>query len=149
MPARRTKPSAARPAPPERPKPPERPAPRDRPALRGKLWLEAAGRPVLTEATADLLDQIDACGSVSAAARNLRFAYRRAWLLIDAVNRAWAEPLVVKVTGGPGGGGAKLTDFGRHVLRAYRDLQLQLEHLLDVAGDPFAAGRSATSDRPV
>lgn len=108
-----------------------------RPSLRGKLWLEAAGRPVLTEATADLLDQIEVCGSVSGAARTLRFAYRRAWLLVDAANRAWPRPLVAKTTGGPAGGGAVLTEFGRHVLRTYRDLQLQLEHLLDVAGDPF------------
>ncbi|MDB5295443.1 MAG: MopB-like protein [Phycisphaerales bacterium] len=118
---------------------PPKPQP-ERPQLRGKLWLEVGGRPVLTEAAADLLDQIEACGSVSAAARNLRFAYRRAWLLIDAANRAWPRPLVLKATGGAGGGKAELTEFGRHVLRTYRDLQLQLELLLDTAGDPFATG---------
>lgn len=105
--------------------------------LRGKLWVEAGGRAVLTEHAADLLEQIDACGSLSEAARRLRFAYRRAWLMVDALNKTWPTPLVRTATGGKSGGGAKLTEQGREVLRTYRDLQLQLEHLLDAAGRPF------------
>ncbi len=105
--------------------------------LRGKLWVEVAGRPVLTEAAADLLEQIDACGSLSEAARRLRFAYRRAWLLVDGMNKSWPKPLVRTATGGHRGGGAQLTEFGRHILHTYRDLQLQLELLLDSAGNPF------------
>ena len=105
--------------------------------LRGQVWVETAGRPALTEAGADLLEQIEACGSLSEAARRLRFSYRRAWMLLDAMNKRWPRPLVITSTGGRRGGGAKLTDLGQHVLRTYRDLQLRLEHLLDTAGDPF------------
>jgi molybdate transport system regulatory protein len=108
-----------------------------KPQLRGKLWLEQDGKAVLTEAAADLLEQIEVCGSLTQAARRLRFAYRRAWLMTDALNRAFPRPLITKSTGGPRGGGTQITDFGRHVLSTYRDLQLQLEHLLDSAGDPF------------
>src|SRR5437016_13609691 len=104
--------------------------------LRGQVWVEAGGRAAITEPGADLLDQIEACGSLSEAARRLRFSYRRAWMLLDSMNRRWPRPLVTTATGGRRGGGAKLTELGRHVLRAYRDLQLQLEHLLDLAGDP-------------
>jgi molybdate transport system regulatory protein len=89
------------------------------------------------EAGADLLDQIEACGSLSESARRLRFAYRRAWLLVDGMNKRWPKPLVSKVTGGHHGGGTRLTEFGRHVLSVYRDLQLRLEHVLSEAGDPF------------
>ena len=85
----------------------------------------------------DLLEQIEACGSLSEAARRLRFAYRRAWLLVDAMNKGWAQPLVITATGGKKGGGTQITDYGRHVLRTYRDVQLQLEHLLDTTGNPF------------
>lgn len=106
--------------------------------LRGKVWVEFDGAPALTEAGADLLEQIDACESLSEAARRLRFAYRRAWLLVDAMNQRWPRPLVKKATGGHRGGGTRLTEFGRHVLRTYRDLQLRVEHLLDEAGDPFS-----------
>lgn len=113
------------------------PRPTLRPLIRGKLWIDLDGKTALTEAGADLLEQIEACGSLSGAARRLGFAYRRAWLLIDSMNRAWPEPLVITTTGGRRGGGARITDHGQHILRAYRDLQLRIEHLLDDAGDAF------------
>ena len=104
--------------------------------LRGRLWIEIEG-PALTEAGADLLEQIDAFGSLSEAARRLRFSYRRAWLMLDSMNRHWPKPLVITAIGGKRGGGARLTPLGRAVLAAYRDLQLQLETLLDHATEPF------------
>jgi len=105
--------------------------------LRGQVWVEVGGKPALTEAGADLLEQIEISGSLSEAARRLRFSYRRAWMLLDAMNTRWPSAVVITATGGHHGGGAKLTELGQHVLRTYRDLQLQLEHLLDSAGDPF------------
>ncbi len=106
--------------------------------LRGKLWVDAGGQPAMTDAGADLIEQIEICGSLSEAARRLSYSYRRAWMLLDAMNRRWPKPLVISATGGRRGGGATVTDQGHQVLRTYRDLQLQLEHLLDTAGDPFA-----------
>lgn len=106
--------------------------------LRGRLWVETAGNAIaLTEAGADLLEQIEAFGSLSEAARRLGYSYRRAWMLLDAMNRRWPAPLVVTTTGGKRGGGARVTDLGRAVLSAYRDLQLHLEHLLDLQTKPF------------
>ena len=110
--------------------------PTSRPAVkvRARVWLDAGTRPGLTDAGADLLEQIAATGSLSAAARRLRFSYRRAWMLLDAMNRAWEEPLATTATGGRGGGGARLTDLGRAVLSSYRHIQLELEHFLDQQG---------------
>jgi molybdate transport system regulatory protein len=105
--------------------------------LRGRVWVEVDSKPAMTDVGADLLEQIAVCGSLSEAARRLHFSYRRAWMLLDAMNRRWPGPLVKTATGGRRGGGAKITDLGQRVLSAYRDLQLQLEHLLDAAGDPF------------
>ena len=107
------------------------------PQLRGKLWVEIGKSPAMTEPGADLLEQIAACGSLSEAARRLRFSYRRAWLLIDGMNRRWPNPLVTAAVGGERGGGSRITEHGSAVLRAYRDLQLQLEHLLDQAAESF------------
>ena len=107
---------------------------------RGRIWIEVGGRSVFTDAAADLIEQIGVCGSLSEAARRLGFSYRRAWMLLDRTNRGWPRKLVVSTTGGRRGGGAKVTELGSFVLRTYRDLQLQLEHLLDTAGDPFATG---------
>ena len=107
------------------------------PTLRGQVWVEIAGRPALTEAGADLLEQIITCGSLSEAARRLRFSYRRAWMLVDAMNRRWPQPLVTTAVGGEKGGGTRLTDLGLLLLRSYRDLQIQVEHAIDRAGREF------------
>ena len=112
-------------------------APPTKRTLRAQIWVETEDGPAINDAGADLLDQIEVYGSLSEAARKLRFSYRRAWMLLDGMNRRWPSPVVTTATGGHRGGGAKLTVLGRHVLRTYRDLQLQLEHLLDTAGDPF------------
>ena len=111
------------------------------PQLRGRIWVELNGGPALTEAGADLLEQIQICGSLSQAARRLHYSYRRAWMLIDNMNRRWPTPLVATATGGKHGGGATVTPMGGQILRAYRDLQLQIEHLIDAAGDPFKGMR--------
>ena len=107
------------------------------PILRGRLWVDAPDGVALTEAGADLLEQIEACGSLSEAARRLHFSYRRAWLLLDAMNKRWDKPLVTTAVGGTKGGGAKVTAAGHAVLGAYRDLQVRLETLLDHATPAF------------
>jgi molybdate transport system regulatory protein len=72
---------------------------------------------------ADLLDAIKAHGSISAAGRAMGMSYRRAWLLVDTMNRCWSEPLVATAPGVAHGGGARLTDFGDMVLSQYRAVQ--------------------------
>lgn len=99
--------------------------------LRARVWVERSGNKALTDAGADLLEQIEAKGSLSEAARSLRFSYRHAWKLLDAMNRRWNKPLVVTAVGGKRGGGAQLTEMGSRVLRSFRDLQLHVEALID------------------
>ncbi len=72
---------------------------------------------------ADLLEAVSRSGSISAAARAMGMSYRRAWLLVEAMNSAFREPLVETLTGGEGGGGAHITDLGREVLRRYRAME--------------------------
>jgi molybdate transport system regulatory protein len=102
------------------------------------VWVEVGGAIALTEAGADLLEQIAACGSLSEAARRLRFSYRRAWMLVDAMNKRWAGELVTTAVGGKHGGGTHVTELGERVLRSYRDAQIQVEHALGRAGTGFA-----------
>jgi len=73
---------------------------------------------------ADLLDAIATTGSISGAARSMNMSYRRAWLLVDVMNRAFREPLVRSSAGGAQGGGAEVTDAGRTVLAAFRAMEL-------------------------
>ncbi len=72
---------------------------------------------------ADLLEAIERTGSISAAAREMRMSYRRAWLLVESMNACFREPLVRSATGGRGGGGAGLTKAGRNALDRYRVME--------------------------
>ena len=75
---------------------------------------------------ADLLDAIAGHGSISAAARALDMSYRRAWLLVDTMNRCWNQPLVATSPGSARGSGARVTALGESVLSHYRALQVRL-----------------------
>jgi len=72
---------------------------------------------------AALLRGIQESGSISAAARTMNMSYRRAWLLVEDMNRCFRQPLVETSTGGARGGGARLTDNGRDVLERYSAME--------------------------
>jgi len=72
---------------------------------------------------ADLLDAVERTGSISSAAREMGMSYRRAWLLVDTMNRCFSGPVVESAVGGSGGGGARITALGRDVLRQYRTME--------------------------
>ena len=93
---------------------------------------------------ASLLESVRDTGSISAAARAMGMDYKRAWLLIDSLNRAFEMPVVERMTGGPGGGGARLTAFGEELLARYRRLQDAAEDL--AAEDLDAIERRSTPD---
>ncbi len=67
-----------------------------------------------------LLEAIRRHGSIAAAGREFGMSYRRAWLLVDELNRMFLGPLVVTRGGGRDGGGAELTDLGADIVTYYR-----------------------------
>ncbi|MBC7133013.1 MAG: LysR family transcriptional regulator [Roseovarius sp.] len=69
---------------------------------------------------AELLERIARCGSIAGAGREMGMSYKRAWELVGTLNAMFRAPLVESTRGGPGGGGAALTEAGREVLRLYR-----------------------------
>jgi molybdenum ABC transporter molybdate-binding protein len=91
-----------------------------------RVWVERAGQAVLGQGRLELLEEIDRCRSISAAARQVGMSYRHAWVLVQGINRAAGEPLVEAATGGHHGGGARLTPHGRLAVTVFRDLQDQL-----------------------
>jgi molybdate transport system regulatory protein len=70
-----------------------------------------------------LLENIDACGSISAAGRAMDMSYKRAWDLVDEINRICHQPAVERQTGGKNGGGAVLTPFGVSLVARYRKIE--------------------------
>jgi molybdate transport system regulatory protein len=76
-----------------------------------------------------LLEAIRDSGSLSQAARNRAISYRHAWMLIDALNRAFREPVTVTITGGKGGRSVFVTAFGEMLIRNYRELEQEIDAL--------------------
>jgi molybdate transport system regulatory protein len=70
-----------------------------------------------------LLELLRDTGSIAAAGRAMDMSYRRAWLLVDALNRSFREPVVATKLGGKAGGGAELTRFGAELVAHYRDME--------------------------
>lgn len=92
-----------------------------------------------------LLEAIGETGSISAAGRKLRMSYRRAWLLVDALNRTFDAPVLTTATGGREGGGTSLTPLGMEVVRRYR----RAESLaMAAAGSEIGALRRRMRARP-
>ena len=83
-----------------------------------------------------LLEAIAQTGSISAAARQLGMSYRRAWLLVEAINDALREPAVSAATGGQHGGGAMLTPTGERIIDLYRAIE---GHARTSANEEFRA----------
>jgi molybdate transport system regulatory protein len=73
-----------------------------------------------------LLRQVAEEHSISGAARALGLTYKRAWALIDTLNRGFGKPVVETSSGGKGGGGARLTPLGEELVARYLALEAKL-----------------------
>jgi len=80
---------------------------------------------------AALLQAIDRAGSISAAAREMEMSYRRAWLLVEEMNRCFQQPLVATATGGAKGGGASITALARDVITCYQHMQKRADSAVE------------------
>ncbi|MEH3158818.1 MAG: LysR family transcriptional regulator [Sphingomonas taxi] len=100
-------------------------------ALKLKLQLACGDGFALGPGKAALLDAIGREGSISAAGRALGMSYRRAWLLVDEMNRCFTAPLVETLRGGGRERGARLTAAGAEALAAYRELEEALGAIAD------------------
>lgn len=67
-----------------------------------------------------LLELIDETGSIRAAASKMKLSYRRAWLLLQDIEKVFGGAVLERRTGGKAGGGAALNDRGRDIVRHYR-----------------------------
>ena len=74
-----------------------------------------------------LLEAIAETGSITAAAKSLDMSYRRAWLLLDELNRSLTQPAVDSAKGGLLGGGSSLTDAGQQLITLYRRIEKRAE----------------------
>ena len=115
--------------------------------LKLKLQIYCGDEIAMGPGKADLLEAIARTGSISAAGRDLDMSYRRAWLLVDTMNRCFEQPLVITHPGGGKTSGARLTGEGEAALAAYRSLSAQVEG--GVHGAAFEALEAAIRTEPL
>src|SRR5882757_8617975 len=99
----------------------QKPSVKSLPYLSVRIDLEPEGR--IGPGKIQLLEKIEACGSISAAGRALDMSYKRAWDLVDEINRICKQAAVERQTGGKNGGGAILTPFGISLVARYRKIE--------------------------
>jgi len=83
-----------------------------------------------TDKRIDILRRLQEAGSISEAARRAGVSYKAAWQAIDTLSNLAGTPLVEKVVGGSGGGGAQLTIAGKDLLKASSELEIAKSKLL-------------------
>jgi molybdate transport system regulatory protein len=91
------------------------------PSLSVRIDLDPEGR--IGPGKIRLLENIDSCGSISAAGRAMNMSYKRAWDLVDEINRICRQSAVERQTGGKNGGGTALTPFGLSLVARYRKIE--------------------------
>jgi molybdate transport system regulatory protein len=91
------------------------------PSLSVRIDLDPEGR--IGPGKIQLLENIEACGSISAAGRAMDMSYKRAWDLVDEINRICRHAAVARQAGGKNGGGAALTPFGKSLIARYRKIE--------------------------
>ncbi|MEZ0209657.1 MAG: winged helix-turn-helix domain-containing protein [Methylophilus sp.] len=87
-----------------------------------KIRISHEGKTALGPGKIALLQMIEQHGSISAAAKQMQMSYRRAWELVDVMNRCFDQVVVLSSTGGTHGGGAQVTEFGKSLIGAYQKL---------------------------
>jgi molybdate transport system regulatory protein len=98
-----------------------KPSVRSLPSLSVRIDLDSEGR--IGPGKIQLLESIQSCGSISAAGRAMDMSYKRAWDLVDEINRICRHAAVERQTGGKNGGGAVLTPFGMSLVARYRKIE--------------------------
>ena len=100
-------------------------------ALRGSLWITVGGHNFGGHGRIELLERIDASGSISQAAKGMKMSYKAAWDTIDAMNNLADAPLVERQVGGKKGGGTRLTERGRQLISNFHLIEQEHRHFVD------------------
>ncbi|KVU80929.1 molybdenum-dependent transcriptional regulator [Burkholderia ubonensis] len=101
--------------------------------LGGELWLRAGAQMLGGSTRIALLAAIGETGSITRAAKAVGISYKGAWEAIDTMNNLAGEPLVLRATGGKGGGGTTLTPRAASLIAAFRTIEREHRRFIDAA----------------
>lgn len=100
--------------------------------IKSRIWIELDDKEFLGEGKVRLLKAIEKTGSISKAAKSIDISYKRAWQLLNAVNKSSNRQVTINSIGGKGGGGTKLTPYGKSLIEVFDDMNSQCWKFLDV-----------------
>lgn len=99
--------------------------------IKSRIWIESDNNVLLGEGRVHLLKAIQETGSLSKAAKSLSISYKKAWQLLDSVNKSAKKPVTINSIGGKGGGGAELTEYGKSLVVAFDEINRNCWQFLD------------------
>jgi molybdate transport system regulatory protein len=102
--------------------------------LGGSIWFQAGAQTLGGASRIALLAAIGETGSITSAAKAIGMSYKGAWDAVDTMNNLAGEPLVVRSTGGKGGGGTTLTPRAVKLIETFRAVEREHQRFLERAG---------------
>lgn len=99
--------------------------------IKSRIWIEIDDNVFLGEGRIQLLKSLNKTHSLSKSAKELNISYKKAWNLIDSVNKNAPQLVVTKSTGGSGGGGSTLTDYGKELITTFDTINSNCWKFLD------------------
>lgn len=99
--------------------------------IRSKIWIEVNDEVLLGEGRVSLLMEIEKTGSLSKAAKSIGMSYKKAWKLVDTMNKRADKIVIQSSVGGKGGGGAILTNYGKSIVTVFEDVKKKCWKFLD------------------
>ncbi|HAW52616.1 MAG TPA: molybdenum transporter [Flavobacteriales bacterium] len=99
--------------------------------VKNRIWLEGDNGTFLGNGRIELLYHIHHTGSIKKAAKKLKMSYRKAWSLLDSMNKQAKEVYLIKSSGGSGGGGTEVTEAGLRAIENFKKLDQKCQHFLN------------------
>ncbi|MDA7558701.1 LysR family transcriptional regulator [Flavobacteriaceae bacterium] len=99
--------------------------------IKSRIWIEVDGDILLGEGRVTLLKAIESAGSLSKAAKSLKMSYKKAWSLVDMMNKRSEYPITSATVGGKGGGGVQLTSYGKTLIDTFETINQNCWNFLD------------------
>jgi molybdate transport system regulatory protein len=99
--------------------------------VNGSLWFETVDGHFFGPGPVELLERIEATGSISAAAKEMKMSYKKAWELVNALNTQTTNPVVIPQAGGEKGGGSTITEEAIEMIKYHRLLRQRFAAFLE------------------
>ena len=99
--------------------------------IKSRIWIESENNVLLGEGRVHLLKAIGETGSLSKAAKSINISYKKAWGMLDSINKSAKMPVTINSTGGKGGGGAVLTAYGKSLIQVFDEINKNCWEFLD------------------